>query len=267
MDAPAAPPARILVIDDDAWILRMVTAVLEKRGYKVETAADGEAGLEKAFAMLPDLVICDVMMPRKDGWTVVKALRAQPEFAFVPVIFLSALGSDEDRIRGFKLGADDYLPKPFRFEELDLRVANAIRRRQRMEADTRSSLRAPAAEPEKPAESGVRGTLDQIGLASLLTVLEMERKSGTLTLTREHEGKPVSGKIWLARGRVVKASAEIPNGLDDAVNAQAVYALLGWGAGKFVFAATEVDVADEVKASTTHLLMEGARYLDEARRV
>ena len=189
MSAPSAgPAARILVIDDDAWILRMVTAVLEKRGYVVQTASDGEDGLAKAMANPPDLVICDVMMPRKDGWTVVKALRAQPEFAFVPVIFLSALGSDEDRIRGFKLGADDYLPKPFRFEELDLRVTNAIRRRQRMEADTRGPLRAPAAPADKPAESGVRGSLDQIGLASLLTVLEMERKSGTLALSQEGEG-------------------------------------------------------------------------------
>src|SRR5215213_6955783 len=102
------PAPRILVIDDDAWILRMVTSVLEKRGYVVDTASDGEEGLNKAIASPPDLVICDVMMPRKDGWTVVKALRSRSEFAFVPVIFLSALGSDEDRIRGFRLGADDY---------------------------------------------------------------------------------------------------------------------------------------------------------------
>jgi len=262
MSAPSAgPAARILVIDDDAWILRMVTAVLEKRGYVVQTASDGEDGLAKAMANPPDLVICDVMMPRKDGWTVVKALRAQPEFAFVPVIFLSALGSDEDRIRGFKLGADDYLPKPFRFEELDLRVTNAIRRRQRMEADTRGPLRAPAAPADKPAESGVRGSLDQIGLASLLTVLEMERKSGTLALSQEGEGGG-EGKIWLRRGRVVRAILE---GSDD-VNALAVYALLGWGTGKFVFTATEVEVEDEVQSTTTHLLIEGARRLDENRR-
>jgi DNA-binding response OmpR family regulator len=262
----AEQPARILVIDDDAWILRMVTAVLEKRGYTIETASDGEEGLRKAIASPPDLVICDVMMPRKDGWTVVKALRARPEFAFVPVIFLSALGSDEDRIRGFKLGADDYLPKPFRFEELDLRVNNAIRRRQRMEADTRSSLRAPVAEAEKAqAESGVRGSLDQIGLASLLTVLEMERKSGTLTLTQDGPS-PLSGKIWLARGRVVRATVDPGTSLDDIKNAHAVYVLLTWGSGKFVFAAGEVDAADEVKSSTTHLLMEGARLLDETRR-
>src|SRR6185436_12712772 len=119
---------RILVVDDDAWILRMVTTVLEKRGYEIITAHDGEEGFKIALARVPDLVISDVMMPRMDGWTLVKALRSKPEFAFVPVIFLTALGTDEDRIKGFRLGADDYLPKPFRFEELDLRVANALRR-------------------------------------------------------------------------------------------------------------------------------------------
>src|SRR4051812_27168551 len=169
-------PARILVVDDDAWILRMVTSVLEKRGYVVETAVDGEDGINKAIARVPDLVICDVMMPRKDGWTLVKTLRSRPEFAFVPVIFLSALGSDEDRIRGFRLGADDYMPKPFRFEELDLRVANAIRRRQAMEASTRAQVKSAVAKQEPTKEGGLRGGLDQIGLASLLTVLEMEKK-------------------------------------------------------------------------------------------
>src|SRR5262245_1192820 len=82
----AAP--RILVVDDDAWILRMVTTVLEKRGYEVVVARDGEDGLKKAEADLPDLVITDVMMPRLDGWTLVRKLRSKPEFAFVPVIFL-----------------------------------------------------------------------------------------------------------------------------------------------------------------------------------
>src|SRR4030095_14524001 len=74
------------------------------------------------------LLITDVMMPKMDGWTLVKALRARPEMAFLPVIFLTALGSDDDRIRGFRLGADDYMAKPFRFEELDLRGERTARR-------------------------------------------------------------------------------------------------------------------------------------------
>src|SRR5688572_1714439 len=173
---------RILVVDDDAWILRMVTTVLEKRGYEIIIAHDGEEGLPRAAADKPDLVITDVMMPKMDGWTLVKQLRARSDFALTPVIFLTALGADEDRIRGFRLGADDYLPKPFRFEELDLRVANALRRRVAVETAARETTQQKPAAPGSKDAPGVHGSLDQLGLSSLLTLLDMERKSGVLVL-------------------------------------------------------------------------------------
>ena len=118
----------VLVADDDAWILRMVVTVLEKRGYSVETAVDGEDAMARAQVRPPDLLITDVMMPRMDGWTLVKALRTRPDTAFLPVIFLTALSSDDDRIRGFRLGADDYMAKPFRVEEVLARLRALLRR-------------------------------------------------------------------------------------------------------------------------------------------
>src|SRR5690349_22284378 len=81
----------VLVADDDAWILRMVATVLEKRGYSVETATDGEEALARAVARPPDLLITDVMMPKIDGWSLVRQLRAHRELAMLPVIFLTAL--------------------------------------------------------------------------------------------------------------------------------------------------------------------------------
>ncbi len=252
-----APSTRILVVDDDAWILRMVTTVLEKRGYEILVARDGEEGLARATAEKPDLVITDVMMPKVDGWTLVKTLRSRPDFAFVPVIFLTALGADEDRIRGFRLGADDYLPKPFRFEELDLRVANALKRRIQVEDATRAQVKAPA-----PKEGpGIHGTLDQLGLSSLLTILEMERKSGVLVLARPSGGD--TARIFLRGGRVVRARID---GRPVPKNQEAVYHFLSWPDGRFEFTALEVDMEDEVRQSTTALLMEGARRLDEARK-
>src|SRR6185295_9148076 len=125
---------RILIVDDDPWILRMVSTLLEKRGYGIFTAQDGEEGLRRAEEIKPDLVITDVMMPKMDGWELVRAMRARPPLALTPVLFLTALSGEEDRIRGFRLGADDFLPKPFRFEELDLRVANALKKRQQTQA-------------------------------------------------------------------------------------------------------------------------------------
>jgi len=258
-----APP-RILVADDDAWILHMVTTVLEKRGYAVDTACDGQEAYEKAVADPPDLVITDVMMPKMDGWNLVKALRARPEFAFVPVIFLSALSSDDDRIRGFRLGADDYMPKPFRFEELDLRVAKTLRHRAVVEASTREKIATPepgAKQPPGESGSGLGGDLGQVGLSSLLTLLEMERKSGILVIS-DSASKDV-GRIFMRGGRVLSARIE---GKSDPTNEECVYHMLSWSAGAFEFDATDVEMDDEIGATTTHLLMEGARRIDEASR-
>jgi DNA-binding response OmpR family regulator len=255
-------PLRILVADDDAWILHMVTTVLEKRGYQVETACDGEEAFEKATASPPDLLITDVMMPKMDGWKLVKSLRARPEFAFIPVIFLSALSSDDDRIRGFRLGADDYMPKPFRFEELDLRVAKTLRQRTAVEQNTREQINRPHAEPTDRAGSegsGLGGDLSQVGLSSLLTLLEMERKSGILVVSDDSSHSV--GRIFLRQGRVIAARIE---GKSHPVNQECVFHMLSWKSGAFEFDQTDVEMDDEVGTSTTHLLMEGARRMDES---
>lgn len=253
---------RILVADDDAWILRMVTTVLEKRGYTVDTATDGQLAFKKAIESPPDLVITDVMMPGMDGWTLVKQLRSRPEFAFVPVIFLTALGSDDDRIRGFRLGADDYLPKPFRFEELDLRVAKTLKYRERVEQQARHDISGEqrTAEPSE-SSAGLGGSLRQVGLSALLTLLEMERKTGVLVLHDDETA--ATGRIFLHRGRVVRARIE---GQTAPVNAESVYHMLTWAQGRFEFEVHQVDPSDEVGYTTTHLLMEGARRMDEMSR-
>ena len=226
----------------------MVATVLEKRGYTVETAVDGEDALARATARIPDLLITDVMMPKLDGWALVRHLRSMPDFAMLPVIFLTALSSEDDRIRGFRLGADDYVTKPFRFEELDLRVAKTLRRTQQTMQETREEL---------GSNSGLRGDLSQIGLSSLLILIELERKTGLLQL-RSPEGQ--SAQILVRDGKVVHAR------LDDAeepVDAPCVYYLLTWSAGAFEFVACLVEGADRVNVTTTHLLMEGARRIDE----
>ena len=238
----------VLVADDDAWILRMVATVLEKRGYSVETAVDGEDALARALARPPDLLITDVMMPRVDGWSLVRQLRSHVELAMLPVIFLTALSSEDDRIRGFRLGADDYVTKPFRFEELDLRVAKTLRRTAQTVQETREQINT----------SGLRGDLSQVGLSSLLVLIEMERKTGLLQL-RAPEGP--SAQLLVREGKVVHARLD---GVDEPVDAECVYYLLTWGAGEFEFVTCLVEGVDRVSVSTTHLLMEGARLMDES---
>jgi CheY-like chemotaxis protein len=377
--------ARVLVVDDDPWILRMVSATLEKKAYVVDTAREGRAALERARAVRPDVIISDVMMPVMDGWTFVQQLRGIPQLATIPVIFLTALGKDEARLRELGLSPDDYLAKPFRFSDLEKRVAAALANQQPGSyrtapgreltpipgeplpypyppgyppppyppaagypasapypyppgyppaappyppgpgwapgypppayppyppagppptADAPGSNVAPLPQPPGPppvsiptggppplseldstaplgppregapahvTQSGsfpaqrrntaMSGRLEQLGLSSLLVMMEMERKDGLITL-KELESGDV-GRIFLRGGQVVSARVDNRVELDGR---QSVYTMLTWRAGAFSFNAMEVEMVDTVNTTTTHLLMEGARLMDESNR-
>lgn len=116
---------RILVIDDDPHVLRMVNLTLSKQGAQVYTAANGMEGLTQFYACRPDLVILDVMMPDIDGWDICARLR---QISDVPILMLSALGGDNHIVRGLKCGADDYVSKPFAVDVLIARVEGLLRR-------------------------------------------------------------------------------------------------------------------------------------------
>jgi DNA-binding response OmpR family regulator len=122
-------PALVLVADDDADILNLVRFRLEQDGYRTVTAADGEQALELARGRDPDLCVLDVMMPKLTGFEVLKALRSDPDTDGIPVIILTATVQDRDIARGFEIGADDYLRKPFSPQEFQARVAAALRNR------------------------------------------------------------------------------------------------------------------------------------------
>lgn len=116
---------RVLVVDDEPRILNFLSSKLRVTGYEVLTASNGVEALEQAQAQEPNLVVLDVLMPKKDGFETLKELRA---FSSVPVIILSAKGANVDKVRGLGLGADDYLAKPFSPDELIARI-EAVRRR------------------------------------------------------------------------------------------------------------------------------------------
>jgi DNA-binding response OmpR family regulator len=116
----------ILVVDDDAKIVRLVRTYLERDGYRVVTAADGAEALELIARERPRLAVLDLMLPELDGRAVIRELRYQGEK--IPILILSARGTLADRLRGLEDGADDYLPKPFSPAELVLRVKSILRR-------------------------------------------------------------------------------------------------------------------------------------------
>src|SRR3954452_17792346 len=120
---------RILVVDDDRHVHALVHGICDIRGYEVVSAMDGAEGLKAAESRRPDLILADVVMPRVDGWTLVRRLRTRSDFALVPILFVTSLSSSEDRLYGFRLGADAFLTKPFRLEELSARIDIALRGR------------------------------------------------------------------------------------------------------------------------------------------
>ena len=122
------PDRPILVVDDDAKIVRLVRTYLERDGFGVVTAADGPAALDAIERHRPALVVLDLMLPELDGRAVIRAVRRDDEAAATPILVLSARGSTLDRIAGLEDGADDYLPKPFSPAELVLRVKSILRR-------------------------------------------------------------------------------------------------------------------------------------------
>ena len=401
---------RVLVVDDDPWILRMVSSSLEKKGnYVVETAKDGQQALQKAHQHQPDMIITDVMMPVMDGWALVQQLRADPALAEVPVLFLTALGKDEDRLHALGLKPDDYVSKPFRFDDLERRVLKALAAQGKVDdpggfsggfagagpgrpgpmpgARPRSpnagppgpgaggygppqgqpgygypppqpgygppgyaqqgypqqgypqqgypqqgypqqgypqqgygqpmpqqgypqqgygppgSMPMPGGYPQAPGQAapqpglapgpapglggpadsgvpdpidaassgsfsggmrrtGLTGRLEQLGLSSLLVMMEMERKDGVLQL-QNADDKAVA-RIFLRKGQVIQAS--IDRDPEQRSGPESVYHMLTWTAGRFHFTAMDVEMEDLVQTSTTSLLMEGARLIDEANR-
>jgi two-component system alkaline phosphatase synthesis response regulator PhoP len=113
---------KILVVDDEIYIVHILDFSLGMEGYEVVTALDGEQALEKLKVEKPDLIVLDIMMPKLDGYEVCKAIKADPQTRQIPVILLSAKGRNVDQKMGFDVGADDYITKPFSPRKLVERI-------------------------------------------------------------------------------------------------------------------------------------------------
>jgi DNA-binding response OmpR family regulator len=250
---------RILVVDPDPSTIRGVQRALPPEKYELALAADGAEGLRVAAATPPGLILLEVNLARMDGLTFLRTLRAQPEFALVPAIFLAPRAVVEPRMLGFKIGADDFLPKPVDLGALESRITEALLRGEAAQETVRPEA-MPTGEWSVQL-AGFRGTLDQIGLPSLLSILEMERKTGILVLILEPEQEKI--RLYLSEGRVLRARVDKK---EEPRNAELVYRLLARTRGKFDFRPAGVLQEDEIQSSTTRLILEGARRIDESQR-
>jgi two-component system OmpR family response regulator len=130
MNQPAGPTGttkwRLLLVDDDEMIIELLTLRLEAQGYEIRTALNGEKAYDEAQAFQPHAVICDIVMPKVDGPTFCRRMRA--DGSHVPFLFLTAKGQPRDKVEVLSAGADDYLVKPFDPKELNARITAILRR-------------------------------------------------------------------------------------------------------------------------------------------
>lgn len=182
------PLGTVLVVEDDAAIRRGIVDALRLSGYDPREAADGQAGIDAALGQHVDLVLLDILMPRKDGLAVLGEIRrSRPA---LPVIFITARGQEEDRVKGLKAGADDYIVKPFSLTELLARVEAVLRRvPERPQAIPRLLLDGIQIDFDRREISHADGTLDALS----------EREAALLAYLAAHRGRAISRDELLLR--------------------------------------------------------------------
>ncbi len=246
---PAPPEApetlRVVVVDDDARYRELAAEPFRKRGDTVYATSDGLEALALCIKDPPDIILSDVQMPRMDGWQLLRLIRARPALSGVPVVFLTSLGGESERLLGYQLGVDAYLPKPYDPAELLVRAHQIVRR-------------ARASESARSSRTTLRGEIEHVGLSSLLTFLEIERKTGVLLVI----GNDVS-RLFFSGGRLLRAEVEGGSGESPRKTAMRV---LDATSGQFEFTSEEVNPEDQLGTSVTALLLEHAHLTDERKR-
>ena len=174
-----------MIVDDDHGCRTLAAQPFRTRGDYVRIAPDGFEALAQCLKETPDVIVSDVHMPRLDGWQLLRMCRARPTLSSVPFLFLTTLGGEQERLRGYQLGVDDYVSKPFRGKELQARVDRVVTRVQR----------ASHALAEKKT---LRGDLAQVTLPSVLGFLELEKKTGELLVIG-----PKPAHLFLRDGRLL----------------------------------------------------------------
>ncbi len=235
----------ILAVDDSQLILEMVKDYLTEARYKVVTAGNGKEGLKVLEQIKPDVIISDIIMPVMDGWQFCEAIRKNPDTTSIPFLFLTSEREVPKRIRGLKLGADDYLTKPFSRGELLARVTRIVEKLSRVRQDLNAR------------RASLSGHTSHLAMADLLQLLSLNGKTGVLRLERESQGR-----IYFRNGKIIDARLERARGL------KALYRLLAWKESHFELEPLDdTGVQETIEEGTQTVLMEGFTQIDEAARL
>lgn len=243
---------RVVVVEHDEWILRLLQEGLRDGGFVVAIASTADDGLAKIRDLAPDCVVCDVSLPGKDGYAVAAAIRGdKPPISLTPIALLAADDDLDARTATFEAGADALLTRPFKLEEVLAQVNALVQLARRMRERRNSLIDSLSAGPaSSPEGASFRGDLEHMPVASLLTLLELERKTGSMSVK---SGKR-KATLDLADGCVVATTL-------DGVAMDPVVMLrdsLGWTEGRVTFRAKPA-IARPPTARSIRLLLAEAR--------
>lgn len=242
---------KVLVVDDDPHLLNLLEIRLAGEGFDVEVASAAAQALEKAAARPPEIVIADIMMPGMDGYALCERIRSSEELKNIPFIFLSALADTQDKVRGLRLGADDYLTKPFEFHELLARIEILLDRYSRYQETFER-------EAEGGGEIATAGNIEDLGVIDLLQMLSFGQKTGEVDLESGEE----KGVLYLAGGKLIAADYRAKRGQAALPN------LLAWSEGRFrIKLSDSLSVIPTIEHQTDEAIFEALRVLDEAERI
>lgn len=250
---------RVLIIEHEEWESALLGRFLGEAGFEVHVATEARAGFDKVRELQPDCILCNVQLPDIDGFWVARRVRTEPtRVATTPFLFLTDADDQESRLQGLNVGADLYLTKPFRNEEVVAQVGALIdmANRLRQQRDSFSS--------EGPASSlagaAFSGDVAQMSIATVLTLLELERRSGRLKV--RGEGNHVA-MLDLSEGKFAGGT------MDDkpCSSTDLLREVLRWKKGSFSFRGSQATASDSGEQQKIGgLLLEAMRLEDESRR-
>jgi len=235
---------KILIVDDDPHVLKLLRISLERAGYEIYTATNGDEGLEMVNKIQPDLIISDVMMPQTDGIEFCWMVRDNSSTPMVPFIFLTSLEDQAMEIKGFRAGADEYLIKPVDRKVLLEKVDALLSRSRRVKSIDSENA---------PHKKGFEGNLADLSMVEVIQLLNLNKRDGTL----EVEDKS-RGKIVFKQGNMIYAE------FGDAQGVEAINQMVPLKDGMFKFEPVVESVEPNIEGSTMNILLEACRLMDEA---
>jgi DNA-binding response OmpR family regulator len=237
---------QILLVDADTSSARLLEVSLRGAGFNIATASSAEDALGKLEHGTPDLILTEARLPGVDGFSFVRTLRARPDLAETPVVFLTEQGALEDKLRGLELGVDDYLAKPIMVREVVTRVQLLLARKKQQRTLT-----------EPQARTRFSGSLEDVAVVDVLQTVAISGKSGVASVKRGER----EALLYFDRGQIIDAE------VGDLRGEEAVYRTITWTTGTFDVEFRPVDRERVIEVSHQGLLMEGLRRVDELGRL